>query len=789
MGRPSHRYVGANVGRREDIRLLTGAGRFVGDLHLPGALHLAFVRSPSAHGRILGVDAAAALAMPGVVRVVDGATLAQALPHLDGMQVSAPPGWSQRVAHRVSLPSQSILADGVVRFVGEPVAAVVAEDVPRALDAAERVAVRIDELPVVMDPLEAMTAACTRVHDSLTSNELAWMQTGKGDATKALAQAPRCLRRRIVHHRYAAMPMECRAVAAEYDTRTGVLTVYSATQVVHWLRDQLARSLNLTESEIRVVAPDVGGGFGVKGHVYPEELLVAYLAMRLGRPVRWVEQRQEHALASTHSRDQVHDVEVGFDGTGRILAIRDRCWIDSGAYCPVGAGVAYNTPAHLLGPYDIAHFESETTVVATNKAPSAPYRGAGRPEAVQVMERVLDLVAAELDLEPADVRFRNLVRPEQMPYAVGLTYRDGAPIVYDSGDYPKALAHALDELGGVAAFRARQAEARRAGRYLGIGMGCYTEGTGVGPFEGARVRIDPTGKVIVALGACPQGQGHETVFAQVVAESWQVAMEDVVVRLADTGELGTGYGTVGSRSTVTAAMAAEQASTVLKDKVLAIAGELLEASSADLELSDGGVQVRGAPDLRVSLADVARAARPGWQHARPPGVEAGLDATAYYEPPTVTWSYAANAAIVEVLLETGEVRVERYVEVHDAGTLVNPRLADGQVMGGIVQGLGGALREAIVYDDSGQLLTASFLDYAMPRASDFPAITVIHHQTPSPLNPLGVKGLGEGGAIAPPVVIANAIGDALKPWRREFNRLPIRAEDLVNGTGLRGNGT
>ncbi|MBT6276610.1 MAG: molybdopterin-dependent oxidoreductase, partial [Chromatiales bacterium] len=561
--------------------------------------------------------------------------------------------------------------------------------------------------------------------------------------------------------------------------------VWTTSQVVHWVRAQLAISLNMSQAQIRVIAPDVGGGFGVKGHVYPEEILVAYLARRLKRPVRWVETRQEHLAGSTHSRDVVSEVEVGFDDDGKIHALSVACLIDSGAYSPVGVGVTYNTTAHLLGPYDIEHFEATTKVVCTNKAPNAPYRGAGRPEAVQIMERVIDMIAHSLGLEPVDVRLRNMIQPEQMPYDVGLPYRDGQPIVYDSGDYPKALRRALAELGGVDAFRRRQAKAREGGRFLGLGMGCYTEGTGVGPFEGARVELDLSGKLIVAVGACPQGQGHETVFAQVAAHSWRVPIDDVIVRVGDTGMVAMGYGTVGSRSTVAASMAIEGASDLVKRKVLAIASELLEASAFDLQLADGRVRVVGAPDVSVSLAEVARAGQPGWQHRRPPDVDAGLEASFYYEPPTVTWSYAANAAIVEVDLETGYITVERYVEVHDAGVLVNPALADGQIMGGIVQGIGGALLEAIVYDDDGQLVTGSFLDYALPRACGIPPLTVIHHQSPSPLNKLGVKGLGEGGAIAPPAVLAGALADALNgaqtnTSRDDANRLvsslPLRPE-------------
>ena len=419
----------------------------------------------------------------------------------------------------------------------------------------------------------------------------------------------------------------------------------------------------------------------------------------------------------------------------------------------------------------------------TNRTPNAPYRGAGRPEVAFAMERTIDLVANTLELDPAEVRLRNMISAEQMPYQVGLPYRDGVSIEYDSGDYPKALLTALNELGGLNTIRARQRKALEEGRYLGLGLGCYVEGTGVGPFEGATVKIDPTGKVMVATGACPQGQGHETAFAQVAADIWQVPIEDVYVSVADTSQVTMGYGTIASRSTVTASGAIQESSDIVKKKVFAIAANALEAAEGDLELSDGKIGVKGVPEMAMTLKEIARAAQPGWIHQRPDGVEAGLEGTAYYEPPTVTWAYAANAAIVEIDAETGQVVIERYIEVHDAGTLINPAMADGQVKGGLVQGLGGGLFEEIAYDDQGQLLTGSFMDYLLPTASDVPPITVIHQETPSPLNSFGFKGLGEGGAIAPPVVIANAVCDALRSFDAELNSTPVRWQDVAKILG------
>ena len=772
-------YIGHSVPRREDRRLLLGQGCYVADMILPEMVEVAFARSQNAHATIASIDMTAAAAAEGVVLALSGADLAKDLAPIGGMQVNAPKGWSERVRHRITLPPQRILADDKVRYVGEAYAVVVAGDRYGAEDALELIEAAFEPLQPLPDTAAALAEGAALVHRDLGTNAVAELHVEKGNVAAAMAGAPHRIKRRFVHHRYAAMAMECRGVVAEYDRRTDSLTVWSSTQVVHWVRKELAVTLGLPEEKIRVIAPDVGGGFGGKGHVYPEDLIIPYLARRLGRPVKWIEDRHEHILNAAHSRDNIHDAEMGFDADGRILAFRDTFLIDSGAYSPVGAAVAYNTAAHLIGPYQIENFEAAITLVTTNKTPNAPYRGAGRPEAVQVTERMVDLIAAELGIDPADVRRRNMIRADQMPYSVGLPYRDGMPMIYDSGDYPAALERALAEIGGLEAFRARQKAALSQGRYLGLGMGCYTEGTGVGPFEGATVKIDPSGKVIVATGACPQGQGHETIFAQVTADAWKVPIEDVVVQLADTATLTMGYGTIASRSTVASSMAIEQASDKVKERVFAVAAHLLETGEADLELRGGTVGVKGVPDMALTFKEIAAAAAPGWMSRRPEGSEAGLEATSYYEPPTVTWSYAANAAVVEIERDTGRVKIEKYVEVHDAGVLVNPGLADGQVKGGLVQGLGGALLEAMVYDENAQLLTGSFADYLLPSAAETPPIVVIHHESPSPLNPLGVKGLGEGGAIAPPVVIANAVSDALKPFGAEFNSLPIRWEDVL----------
>ena len=772
-------HIGRSLPRREDRRLLTGRGQFIADLELPRMLHAAFVRSPVAHARIRSVDLSVAAAAPGVALALSGAELVRELPSLPDTQLSLPSKWSSHVQHEFHNPQQPGLAHDKVRHVGEAIAVIVAESRYAAEDAAALVSLDLDPLPAVVSAEAALAHDAPLIHERLQTNMFGAFSIAKGDVDVAMARAPHRLQRRFYHHRYAAMPIECRGVAALYDPRTDAITIWSATQVVHWVRREVAAILGMPEARVRCVALDVGGGFGVKGHVYPEDLVIPFLARRLGRPVRWIEDRYEHLMSAAHSRDQLHEAEVGFDNDGRILALRDDFILDCGAWNPIGGGVPYNTAAHLAGPYRIDNLAVSARTAATNKVPNTAYRGAGRPEAVFAMERIIDLVARQLGLDPAEVRRRNMIRPEEMPYRAGILYRDGEPIVYDGGDYPGGLRKALEAIGGVEAFRRRQREMREQGRYLGLGIGCYVEGTGVGPFEGATVRIDPSGKVYVSSGASSQGQGMETIFAQVVADAWRVDPDDVVIALADTAAIPSGSGTFASRSTVTLSAAIHHASERLREKAFAIAANLLECAPADLELRDGSVGVVGVPGATVSLGRLAHAARPGWDHGRPPGVDAGLEETHYWEPPTVTWSYAAHAAIVEVDPETGGVAIDKYAVAHDCGVVVNPLLVEGQIAGGTAQGIGGVLLEELPYDGEGQLLAGSLADYLVPTATDVPDMQMVHQHTPSPLNPLGVKGVGEGGAVAPPAAIANAICDALSPFGIEFNTTPIKPEQIV----------
>ena len=771
-------FVGRSIPRREDRRLLIGRGRFIADIELPRMLYAAFVRSPLPHARIRGIDLSRAAIAEGVVHVLSGVDVGYLAARPPEGAIHFPDSWKKQVRHRFDNPLQPLLAIDKVRYVGEPVAIILARSRYEAEDAAVNIALNLESLPAVVDVDEARKPGAVLLHEQYKNNITGEFEIGKGDVEAALAQAPHRVRRRFHHHRYSGMPIEGKGVVAAPGPRAGELEVWSTTQTVHILRREIAQLLKVPEALVRCVATDVGGSFGTKNHA-TEYLLIPLLAHKLGRAISWIEDRHEHMMSAVHARDQWHDLEVGFDDSGRILALSDHFVVDSGAWPYVAGTVPYNTAAHLLGPYKIDHVAIKCEVVSTTKTPSAPYRGAGRPEAVFPVERMIDLVAAELKLEPADIRLRNMVCAKEMPYRVGLLYRDGNPIVYDSGDYPEGLRKALSAIGGIAAFRQRQQEACKHGRYLGLGLAAYTEGTGIGPFEGAVVRIDPSGKIIASAGAASQGQGMETIYAQVVADLWSVDVDDVIVVLADTGVIAQGFGTIASRSAITVSSALHFASERLKVKVFAIAADLLECATTDLELRRGGVGIVGIPGREVGLAQVAMAAQPGLDVGRPAGIEGGLEETYYFEPPTVTWAYAINLAIVEVDAATGKVGVERLVVAHNCGVEINPMLVEGQVVGGVVQGVGAALLEELVYDSEGQLLTGSFADYLLPTAGELPDIELIHLDAASALNPLGLKGVGEGGPIAPPAAIANAVTDALSPFGIEINSTPIRPEQLL----------
>ncbi|MGH7852036.1 MAG: xanthine dehydrogenase family protein molybdopterin-binding subunit [Candidatus Binatia bacterium] len=779
MAETSSRFIGRSIKPDKSRRFVTGNGMYVSDVRLPNMLHAALARSIHAHARIRGVDVKQALALDGVIGAWTGRDIEGRIsPFPESFEIH-PARWLEGVKPILRGPQATALAQGKVHYVGEPVAIVVAEDRPTAEDAVDAVLVEYEELPVVVDPEASLQPGATLVHEGSNDNVVFSFSIQKGDADQALGAAPFKLSERFRHHRYCAAPLECRGVVAWMEPTTNILTVWSSTQMPHLVRRQIAAQLDLAEERVRVIAPDIGGGFGPKVFVYPEEVLVPFLALQLGRPVKWIEDRAEHFISTAHGRDQLHDVEMAFDETGRILGLRDRFLLDNGAYNPMGLTDAYNTAAHLQGPYKIPNLAVTGTCVSTNKVPNAPYRGAGRPEAVFVMERCIDIIAARLSLDPAEVRRRNFVQPDEMPYQAGILYRDGEPIRYDSGNFPETLTRAL-ETTGYDELRKRQRELRERGRYLGIGIGCYVEGTGVGSFEGAKVRIDSSGQVIIATGATGHGQGHETVFAQIAADLWGVSLDKISLVEGDTASIPFGCGTFGSRSTVNVGSAIHGASARLKEKALRLAAHILEANPDDLDLGGGNVFIRGMPQRAISFSELARAAVPGWASKLPEGLEPGLEATFYFVPPTVTWANAAHVAVIEVDVQTGAIKLLDYCVAHDAGKLINPLLVDGQIHGGVAQGIGAALYEEIAYDANGQVLSGSFVNYLLPGSMEMPFIKTIHLESPSPLNPLGVKGLGEGGAIAPPAALANALADALLPLATRVNEIPLTPDRVLN---------
>ncbi|HET8627913.1 MAG TPA: molybdopterin cofactor-binding domain-containing protein [Thermomicrobiales bacterium] len=750
------RYVGRSVRRVGDRRLVTGAGQYVDDVHLPGTLHAAFVRSPHGHALIRGVDASAALALPGVVAVYTGEDVARFLrPQV--MQAELLPG---RVLRRYPLAVER------ARYYGDAVAVVVAEDAYIARDAAALVAVDYEPLPAVVDAEAALAADAPRLYPEWDSNvAFRWERVG-GDPDAAFAAAERVVEVRLVNQRVYAAFVEPRGIVAQYVPATGELTVWASTQVPHTLRTGISAATGLPEHHIRVIAPDVGGAFGAKGGVYPEYVLIPALSHELGRPVKWQETRGESFLATNHARDQVQRLRAAVDRDGTVRGLEVDLIANLGAYN--AASVATRTGMMAGGPYRIQDLRVTVTGVMTNTTPTGAYRGAGRPEAAYMLERLMDAIARELGLAPAEVRRRNFIPPEAFPY-------DGATGVrYDSGDYARALDEALRRL-DYARVREEQAEARRAGRLLGLGLAVYCEFAGPG-WDSAQVRAQPTGTVTVTTGISPHGQGEETTFAQLVVDELGVALEDVVVRASDTAITPQGIGTFGSRGTSIGGSAVLLATRQVHDKARRIAAHLLESAPEDIALEDGRYQVRGVPDRAVTFAQIARAAY-GFG-GLPGGLDPGLEATSYFMPEGRTFPFGAHLALVEIDRATGELTVRRYLAVDDCGPLINPQLVAGQVQGGLAQGFGQALYEGIVYDASGQLLSGTFLDYAAPKAGQLPDFELAHTVTPSPFNPLGVKGVGEAGTTGAPPALVNAALDALAPLGVRHLDMPLTAERL-----------
>lgn len=775
-------WVGRSVPRKEDLPLVTGHGRYVADIQLPGTAEVAFLRSPMAHARITGIDVSAALAGEGVVTVVTGADIrATVLPFTRFVDQEFTPPGLERAAHPVILPCpMPVLASERVRYVGEPVVAVVAADRALAEDAVALVDVTYEALSVVVDPVLAVQSGSPLVHDDITDNVQATFEVRAGDVDAAFAAAPHVERFNYETQRQAASPMETRGVLAVHTDVTDETTVWTSSQTPYMVRTRISEQLGIAEESIRVVVPDMGGGFGPKVQVYPEEVLLAHLARTLGRPVRWIEDRSEHMIATAHSRDQRHTVEVAFDDSGLITAIRDDFLMDAGAYNPFSITCAYNSAVHFRSVYQVPHFQVRGRCVLTNKTPNGPYRGCGRPEATFAMDRAVYQIARLLGLDPVEVMARNLIPADAMPYPRGMPYRDGQEVVYDCGDFPAALAQLRALSGYDEHARARQAQpTSTAVTRRGIGFASYIEGTGIGPYEGAVVMLDSLGRVVVRSGSAPHGQSHDTTMSQVAADVFGLNPDQIIFSAGDTSLVPNGIGTFASRSAVVAGSAVLLAGRRLEQRVRAIASELLEISAEDLVVDAGYVHVRGDATSRVSLADVYRAALPGPQARIPGGTEPGTRELQYFVPPTVTFGAGFLAATVSVDLETGGVVVERIDIIHDCGRMINPVVVEGQLQGGILQGIGGALYESVVYDENGQPLTTTFMDYLLPTSAEVPEIRQIHLATTSDRNPLGVKGVGEAGAIAPPAAIANAVADALRPLEVELNRLPLSPPTVI----------
>ncbi|HMA72616.1 MAG TPA: xanthine dehydrogenase family protein molybdopterin-binding subunit [Xanthobacteraceae bacterium] len=765
------KHFGARVARVEDRALLTGRARFVDDIKLPGMLHGCFVRSPHPHARIRAIDTAAARAMPGVHAVftagdMPGRLATEPIP----MPVPSPAITAMR--------TQRALATEEVCYVGETIALVVADNRYVAEDAAAAVAIAFEPLEAVSDCRDALEPGAARSHSDLASNVAAFVPMSYGDADAAFAGAAHVFEEEIFQHRGAAMTLEGRAVLANHDRVSDLLTVWSATQTPHICQRTIADLLECELPSVRVIAPFVGGGFGTKAPFYAEEIVIPVAAMKLGRPVKWIEDRREHFLSATMERDQYWKVAIAVDRDGRIRGLRGTMMHDNGAYLPWGIIAPYIAATTFPGPYVVPAFQFETTVVLTNRVPTTVVRGAGRPQAVFAMERLMDRIARELAIDRAELRRRNMIGPEQMPYSVGLAFRDGNPLVYASGDFPRSQVRAM-ALSGYDGFRNRQKSVRAAGRYIGIGIANYVEGTGLGPFEGVTVRILPSGRVTVATGAATQGQGTHTMLSQIVADHVGARIEDIIVTAGDTGAISQGVGAFASRQTINAGNAAMIAGDNVKAQIIALAARTLGVAETEIDIEDGRAIARGGNKPILTFGELARLAQgmPGFSLAA--GQTPGLEHTAYFTPPQASYCNGTHVAEVEVDPMTGGVTILNYAVAHDSGNVINPMIVDGQVQGGVAHGIGNALFEFMKYDAAAQPLTTTFADYLMPMATNVPACVIEHVETPNPLNPLGVKGAGEGGTIPAPAAIVAAIEDALAPFGVHFNDTPLTPDRIV----------
>ena len=759
------------VKRIEDAALLRGRARFADDIALPDMVHAHFLRSPLAHARIVRIDCSAARALDGVVAVFQYRDFA---PHLaaDPIPMAMP---SAAIRHHLD---PTVLARDEVCHVGEAVAMIVASTRALAEDAAALVEVEYEALPAVVDPRAGLAAGAPRARLACADNLVARQSVGYGDCDRAFAAAAHVFRESFWIHKGGGHSMETRGVVALQDRTLDQLVVWDGTQMPHRAHSILCTCLGLGERQVRVIAPDVGGGFGPKFVFYPEELAVPLAARLIGRPVKWIEDRYESFSATTLERDQYWEVEVAVDARGMLLGLRGALVHDHGAYTPYGVALPYNSATNLIGPYVLPAYRLDISLCLTNKVPATPTRGAGRPQGTFVMERMLDRVARELHADRAVIRSRNLIPAERMPYVTGVATRDGGVMTYDSGDYPRCQAMVLEHAGW-AGFPARQAAARAAGRHIGLGLANYVEGSGRGPFEISIVRVGPSGKVVIQTGATAQGQGIKTALAQICADRLGVPMSDIEVVAGDTAATPIGMGAFASRQAVTAGSAVHIAALQVRDKILQAAAAMLEAAPGDLEIVAGRVQIRGAPGSGTSVAEVARALQGMPGYAIPAGLAPGLEATACFEPAAITYCNGSHVAEVEVDIETGFVRITRYVVVHDCGRIINADIVEGQIRGGVVHGIGSALYEHMRYDAEGQPITTHYGDYLLPSAPEMPAIEIHHMESPTALNPLGVKGAGESGTIPAAAAVVAAIEDALSPWGVRIAESPVTPMRLL----------
>lgn len=770
--------VGKSVRRVEDPVLLTGRGSFVDDIELPGILSAAFVRSPHAHANVGRIDKAAALAMDGVHAVY---TLDDLRPYLSSDRTPL----GQSVTELVGLTTKGLRADispfilvrDEVCYVGDPVAVVIADNRYIAEDAASRVDVDYEPLPAISDVRDAAKPEAVVVHRREPNNILVNYSIGYGDCDRAFADAPHVFALSLKQHRGCAHPIEGRGVLASYDAVEDRTTVWTSTQSPHEIRLSLVQLFNVDDEKLRVITPDVGGGFGAKYLIYPEEVVIPLAARLLRRPVKWTEDRREHFLTSIQERDQYWDLQVALDDRANLLAVRGTLINDQGAYTPQGINVSYNSATSLPGPYRLPNYQLDVIAVETNKVPTMPVRGAGYPQGTFAMERLLDYAAEKLGIDRTEIRRRNLIPFDAIPYTTPLKTRAGSPVKYDSSDFPRCQAMAL-EAADYANFAERQLKALADGRYIGIGLANGVKGTGRGPFETGTVRIGRSGKISVYSGAAAMGQSTKTMLAQIAADQFGVAPEDINVIVGDTAYVSMGHGGFASRQTVNAGSSTHIAAKAVREKTLKVAADLLGVSVESLLLQDGRVIAPGS-NLSIGLGDLAREATGIPGYPLPKGIEPGLEQSVNFMPSGLAYSNASHCVEVEVDIGTGTVRLLRYIVVSDCGSMINPMIVEGQIVGGVVHGIGNALFERMAYDENAQPLTTNFGEYLLPTAPKLPRIEVITHVSPSPLNPLGVKGVGECGVIPAAAAIMSAIENALKPFGVQVTETPLFPEQIV----------